>query len=149
MDDFVLKSLLESVRTIEIVGLSTDPEKPSRKVAQTLVASGYDVIPVHPTASEIMGRKAYASLRDIPVPVDIVDVFRPAEEAVAVARAAVSIGARILWLQLGITSEAARTITEEARLQYLEDVCVGETTVCLGNRAATPFPPGEGVKPAA
>jgi predicted CoA-binding protein len=136
MDDVALKSLLESSRTVAIVGLSTDPEKTSSKIAEILIDAGYDVIPVHPKATEILGRTAYPSLSEIPVPVDIIDVFRPADEAAGIARAAVEIGAKTVWLQLGIASDEARTIAEGAGLQYVEDTCIGATTKRLGNRAA-------------
>jgi predicted CoA-binding protein len=136
MDDDALKALLDSSRTVAIVGLSTDPEKTSSKIATILIDAGYDVIPVHPKATEILGRTAYPSLADIPVPVDIVDVFRPADEAAGIARAAVEIGAKTVWLQLGIASEGARTIAEGAGLEYVEDTCIGATTLRLGNRAA-------------
>ena len=136
MDDTELKSLLDSSRTVAIVGLSTDPEKTSSKIAEILIDAGYDVIPVHPKATEILGRTAYPSLADIPVPVDIVDVFRPADEAEGIARQAVAIGAKTLWLQLGIASAEARALAEEAGLRYVEDTCIGATTKRLGNRAA-------------
>lgn len=136
MDDDALKSLLESSRTVAIVGLSTDSEKPSSKIAEILVRAGYDVIPVHPKATEILGRRVYSSLRDIPVPVDIVDVFRPADEAPGIAHEAVAIGATTLWLQLGIASGEARAIAEGAGLRYVEDTCIGATTNRLGNVAA-------------
>ena len=136
MDDTALKSLLDSSRTVAIVGLSTDPEKASSKIAEILIEAGYDVIPVHPKATEILGRAAYATLADIPVPVDIVDVFRPAEEAEGIARQAVEIGAKTVWLQLGISSAQARELAEGAGLQYVEDTCIGATTQRLGNRAA-------------
>jgi len=136
MDDTALKSLLDSSRTVAIVGLSTDPEKTSSKIAEILIGAGYDVIPVHPKATEILGRKAYASLADIPVPVDIVDVFRPADEAEGIARQAVAIGAKTLWLQLGIASAEARAVAEGAGIRYVEDTCIGATTERLGNRAA-------------
>ena len=84
MNDDELKSLLDSSRTVAIVGLSTDPKKTSSKIAGILIEAGYDVIPVHPTATEILGRTAYATLADIPVKVDIVDVFRPAAEAAGI-----------------------------------------------------------------
>ena len=135
MNDDELKSLLDSSRTVAIVGLSTDPEKTSSKIAGILIEAGYDVIPVHPTASEILGRTAYATLADIPVPVDIVDVFRPAAEAAGIAAQAVEIGAKTLWLQLGIASEEATQIAAAAGLQYVENRCIGETTARLGNRA--------------
>ncbi|MES2169678.1 MAG: CoA-binding protein [Actinomycetota bacterium] len=135
MDDTDLKSLLESSRTVAIVGLSTDPEKTSSKIAEILIGAGYDVIPVHPKATEILGRKVYPSLADIPFAVDIVDVFRPADEAPAIARAAVDIKAKTLWLQLGIASDEARRIAMDAGLRYVEDTCIGATTLRLGNRA--------------
>lgn len=136
MNDDALKSLLESARTVAIVGLSTDPEKTSSKIAEILIDAGYDVIPVHPKADEILGRTAYASLADIPVPVDIVDVFRPADEAAGIARQAVEIGAKTLWLQLEITSSPARSIATDGGLHYVENTCIGATTKRLGNRAA-------------
>lgn len=136
MSDDDLKSLLDSARTVAIVGLSTDPEKASSKIAEILIDAGYEVFPVHPRASEILGRTAYHSLAEIPVPIDIVDVFRPAEEAPGVAREAVGIGAKTLWLQLGISSEEARSVAEGAGLRYVEDTCIGATTKRLGNQAA-------------
>lgn len=136
MDDDALKNLLDSSRTVAVVGLSTDPEKTSSKIAEILIDAGYDVIPVHPSATEILGRTAYPSLAEIPVPVDIVDVFRPVEEAAGIATAAAGIGAGTLWLQLGIASDEARAIAEAAGLRYVEDTCLGATTLRLGNRAA-------------
>lgn len=136
MDDAALKSLLEASRTVAIVGLSTDPEKVSSKIATILLGAGYEVIPIHPKATEILGRTAYPTLADVPVPVDIVDVFRPAEDAPGIAEQAVAIGAKTLWLQLGIASETARSVAEGAGLQYVEDICIGATTERLGNRAA-------------
>jgi len=136
MNDDELKSLLESSRTVAVVGLSTDPQKASSKVAEVLIDAGYDVIPVHPKATSILGRTAYPSLAAIPVPVDIVDVFRPAAEAAGIAREAVEVGAKTLWLQLGIVSSDAEAIAEDAGLPYLEDICIGDTTTRLGNRAA-------------
>ena len=135
VNDDELKNLLDASRTVAIVGLSTDPEKTSSKIAGILIEAGYEVIPVHPSATEILGRIAYASLADIPVPVDIVDVFRPAVEAEGIARQAVAIGAKTLWLQLGISSSEAKAIAGAAGLQYVEDRCIGETTMRLGNRA--------------
>jgi len=137
MEDSALKSLLEASRTVAIVGLSTDREKTSSRIAEILLHAGYEVIPVHPTAAEILGRKAYPSLSAIPVPVDIVDVFRPAAEAAGIAHQAVGIEAKTLWLQLGIVSEEARAIAEDGGLHVVEDTCIGATTKRLGNRAAS------------
>ncbi|MFI2364592.1 CoA-binding protein [Promicromonospora sp. NPDC019610] len=135
MEDENLKSLLNTAQTVAVVGLSTQPDKPSVAVAQVLLDAGYDVIPVHPTAAEILGRRAYPTLADIPVPVDIVDVFRPAHEAPGIAHQAAEIGAGTLWLQLGITSDEARTTAQNAGLRFVEDTCIGETTLRLGNTA--------------
>lgn len=135
MDDKSLKSLLDTARTVAVVGLSTNPDKPSVAVAKVLLDGGYDVIPVHPTATEILGRKAYSTLADIPGPVDIVDVFRPAGEAPRIAREAVDIGAGTLWLQLGVTSDEARKTAEDAGLRFIEDTCIGKMTLRLGNTA--------------
>jgi predicted CoA-binding protein len=86
---------------------------------------GFRIIPVNPKSDEILGEKAYGSLADIPEPVDAVDVFQPADETPAIARQAVEIGAKTLWLQLGIRSEEARRIAEKGDLSYVEDRCMG------------------------
>lgn len=86
-------------------------------------AAGYRIIPVHPSAAEVLGEKAYRSLEDIPEPVDLVNVFRPAEEAPGIARSAVAIGAKALWLQVGIRSQEAWRIAAEAGMAYVEDRC--------------------------
>jgi len=132
MDDNELRELLEGVTTIAVVGASTNPAKASNAVPKFLIEAGYTVIPVHPAAEEILGQTAYPTLADIPLPVDIVDVFRPATEAPGLADQAVAIGARTLWLQLGITSPEAKQLAERAGLTYLEDICIGETTRRLG-----------------
>jgi len=132
MDDNELRELLESVTTIAVVGASTNPAKASNAVPKFLIEAGYTVIPVHPAAEKILGQTAYPTLADIPVPVDIVDVFRPATEAPGLADQAVAIGARTLWLQLGITSPEAKQRAERAGVTYLEDICIGETTRRLG-----------------
>ncbi|MCS5735907.1 CoA-binding protein [Herbiconiux daphne] len=132
MNDEALKSLLESARTIAIVGLSTDPEKTSNKIGQVMIDAGFDVIPVHPKAAEVLGRKAYPSLAEVPVAIDIVDVFRPSDEAAGVAQQAVDAGAGALWLQLGISSPEARATAEASGLTYVEDTCIGATTLRLG-----------------
>ena len=132
MDDNELRELLEGVTTIAVVGASTNPAKASNAVPKFLIEAGYTVIPVHPAAEEVLGQTAYPTLTDIPVRVDIVDVFRPATEAPGLAHQAVAIGARTLWLQLGITSPEAKQLAERAGLTYLEDICIGETTRRLG-----------------
>jgi uncharacterized protein len=132
MNDDELRALLEGASTIAVVGASTHPAKASNLVPAALIEAGYTVIPVHPTAGEILGQTAYPTLADIPVPVDIVDVFRPAAEASALAEQAAAINAGALWLQLGITSPEARRVADLAGIRYLEDICIGATTRRLG-----------------
>ena len=132
MTDDELRELLQGVTTIAVVGASTNPAKASNAVPKFLIEAGYTVIPVHPAAEKILGQTAYPTLADIPVPVDIVDAFRPAAEAPGLADQAVAIGAGTLWLQLGITSAEAGRIAEQAGVTYLEDICIGATTRRLG-----------------
>jgi predicted CoA-binding protein len=108
-----------------VVGASRDPFKAGGSVPDGLQQRGFRIIPVNPYASELFGERAYRSLLEIPkdVQVDIVDVFRPAEDAPEIARQAVAIGAKALWLQLDIRSEEARRIAESAGLDYVEDEC--------------------------
>jgi predicted CoA-binding protein len=118
------RTVLEQASTVAVVGMSADQGKPAGSVPAELAQHGFDVIPVHPKAAEILGRRAYARLADVPGPVDVVEVFRPAEEAPDIASQAVAIGAKALWLQLGITSAEARAIAEGAGLDYVEDHCM-------------------------
>ena len=119
------KAVLQRSSMVAVVGVSTHPDKPSHDIPRQLQQAGFEVIPVHPDAHEILGKKAYASLAEIPVPIDVVEVFRPPEEAPAIARQAVAVGAKTLWLQLGIRSREARAIAEAAGLGYVEDRCMG------------------------
>src|SRR3954452_14673948 len=118
--------ILTSAKTIAMVGLSSDLYRPSAFAAIYMLSYGYDVIPVNPrhAGREILGQKVYASLADIPRPVDIVDVFRRAEEAPALAQEAVDIGAKVFWLQLGIEHENAGRIAREGGLEFVQNRCV-------------------------
>lgn len=116
--------ILRSARTIAVVGLSSNPMRASHEVAGYLKAAGYRIIPVNPNEREVLGEKAYARLEDIPEPVDIVDVFRRAEEVPPVADAAIGIKAKVLWLQLGIENAAAAEKAREAGLVVVEDACL-------------------------
>lgn len=120
----MIDELLSKARTIAVVGLSTQPWKAAHSVPAAMQAAGYTVIPVHPSAKEILGQTAYRSLLDVPVKVDIVDVFRPSDEAAGIAEQAVAIGAGALWLQLGLTSDLARQIAADGGLAYVEDRCI-------------------------
>ena len=119
------RTVLESSSTVAVVGMSTDPGKQAHTVPAQLKRHGFRVVPVHPEAEEILGERAWPSLAEVPEPIDVVEVFRPAEEAPAIARQAVEVGAKALWLQLGITSPEARRIAEEAGLAFVEDRCMG------------------------
>lgn len=125
MDDITtLRRILRDHRTIAVVGLSANWYRPSYFAAKYLQEHGYRVIPVNPAYDSVLGEKCYARLSDIPEPVDVVDCFRRSEEIPALAREAVEIGAKVLWLQLGVRSEEARAIAEAAGLEVVEDRCM-------------------------
>lgn len=125
MDDIpTLRRLLSTCRTIAVVGLSADWFRPSFFAAKYMLDHGYTVIPVNPKYPEILGQKAYASLRDIPVPVDMVDVFRKTADVKPIAREAIAIGARCLWQQLGVVNLEADALAREAGLDSVMDRCV-------------------------
>lgn len=128
------EAILTRYRTVAVVGMSTNPDKSAHGVPRALQAAGFHVIPVHPSADEIAGEKAYARLADIPEPVDIVDVFRPVDEAPGIARQAVDIGAKVLWLQEDLRSDEARAIAEDAGLDYVEDRCMAVERARFGIR---------------
>jgi predicted CoA-binding protein len=123
--------ILEYAKTVAVVGASRDPGKPSGKIPYVLQHRGFRIVPVNPNAEGVLGETTYASLLDIKEPVDVVDVFRPAAEAPGIARQAVAIGVKALWLQLGIVSEEARSIAEAAGLDYVEDLCMGRESILL------------------
>jgi predicted CoA-binding protein len=129
--DNVLKQLLTDATTIAMVGASANPDKASYGIMQKLQSVGYRVFPVNPRESEILGEQSYASLIDIPERVDIVDVFRRAEDTPAIADDAVTIGAKTLWLQTGIVSEDAAARAEAGGLTVVMDACIGATHALL------------------
>ncbi len=116
--------ILQSAKTIAVVGLSSNPMRASYGVAEYLKTAGYRIIPVNPNETEVLGEKAYARLEDIPEQVDIVDVFRRAEEVPAVAESAIRIGAKVLWMQLGIENGGAAERARAAGLVVVEDSCL-------------------------
>ena len=117
--------ILREFRSIAVVGLSRDPSKAAHAIPARLQSAGFRVIPVNPLADTLLGEKSYAKLADVPFSVEVVLVFRPSEEAAAVAKAAVAIGAKALWLQQGIVSAEARRLAEAAGMLYVEDRCMG------------------------
>jgi uncharacterized protein len=116
--------ILRKARTIAMVGLSGNPYRPSHFAAIYLIAEGYNVIPVNPREQSILGRKSYASLRDIPEPVDVVDIFRDPSAVPALVDDAIAIGAKVVWMQLGVISELGAARAREAGLQVVMDACV-------------------------
>lgn len=118
------RRILSDYRVIAVVGLSSNPSKAAHAIPAALQAAGYRVIPINPTAETILGEKAYPTLGEVPEPIEVVEVFRPAVEAPEIARQAAAAGAKALWLQLHLRSEEARRIAEEAGLLYVEDRCM-------------------------
>ena len=121
-----LRSILGDARTIAVVGLSSNLDRPSNEVAAFLQTKGYRIVPVNPHETEVLGERAYASLLDVPeeISIDVVDVFRRAEHTPEVAEQAVARGAKVLWLQEGIANDDARRIGEDAGLSVIMGVCI-------------------------
>jgi len=120
----VVAQILHGAKAIAVVGLSSNPMRASHEVAEYLKNAGYRIIPVNPNETEVLGEKAYARLEDVPEPVDIVDVFRRAEEVGALAESAIRIGAKVLWMQLGIENAGAAEKARTAGLVVVEDSCL-------------------------
>ncbi|MDQ4095352.1 MAG: CoA-binding protein [Actinomycetota bacterium] len=120
--------------------MSRDPNKPGCYIPAQLEERGFRIIPVNPSVDELLGHEAVNSLSEVDEPVDVVDVFRPSAEAADIARQAVAIGAKALWLQLGIESDAAREIAEEAGLDYVENRCMGAEAAAHDIRKIAPSP---------
>lgn len=116
--------ILDTSKTIAVVGLSSDPMKPSYGVSEYMQRRGYRIIPVNPKETEVLGEKAYARLEDIPEPVDIVNVFRRPAQTPEVAASAVAIGAKTLWLQSDIANDEAQRIAEAGGLDVVMDRCI-------------------------
>src|SRR5277367_5117884 len=116
--------ILTEYTRVAIVGLSANPFRPSHFVAIYLISKGFDVIPVNPREKEILGRKCYASLKEIPGPVEIVDVFRDPAAVPEIVEEAIEIGAKVLWLQLGVIHEAAADRAREAGMTVVMDRCM-------------------------
>jgi predicted CoA-binding protein len=125
--DDQLRTLLQTAKTIAIVGASGSPGKPSYGIMQRLQQAGYRVIPVNPRETEILGERSYPSIVDVPEPVDIVDVFRRPEDTPPLADDAVLKGARAFWLQKGIANEDAAARAAAGGLTVVMNACIGET----------------------
>ena len=124
MAEDAIRELLERGKVIAVVGLSSKPHRPSYGVARYMQAAGYRIVPVNPNEREVLGEKCYARLEDIPIKVDIVDVFRRSEFVPPVVESAVAIGARAVWLQEGVIHEEAAARAREAGLVVVMDRCI-------------------------
>ena len=127
-----LLRIYAQTRTIAVVGASADPAKPAHRIPRYLQQQGYRIRPVNPRGGQLFGEPVARSLAEVQGPVEVVEVFRPAAEAPEIAREAVKVGAKVLWLQLGIVSEEARQVAEAAGLTVVMDRCMGETHSELG-----------------
>ncbi len=123
--DTEIATLLANASTIAVVGASSNPERPSYGIMRRLQQVGYRVIPVNPRETEVLGERAYATLRDVPDAVDIVDVFRRPAHTPAIADDAVAIGAKALWLQTGIANDEAAARATAGGLTVVMDACIG------------------------
>src|SRR5712671_7758770 len=119
-----IRDLLRDSKTIAVVGLSGKKFRPSYGVAEYMQKAGYRIIPVNPNETEVLGEKSYAGLEDVPERVDIVNVFRRAEEVPPVVESAIRIGARVVWMQSGIANEEAAEKARAAGLVVVEDACI-------------------------
>ncbi|PYU81392.1 MAG: CoA-binding protein [Acidobacteria bacterium] len=121
--DPITKILRES-KNIAVVGLSSNPMRPSYGVTEYMQGAGYRIIPVNPNETEVLGEKSYARLEDVPEKIDIVNVFRRAEDVAPVVKSAVRIGAKVVWMQTGIENEEAAEKARGAGLVVIEDACI-------------------------
>ncbi len=116
--------LLNNYKTIAVVGLSSNPMRPSHGVTEYMQGAGYRIIPVNPNEMEVLGEKCYARLEDVPENIDIVNVFRRAEEVPPVVESAIRIGAKVVWMQMGVENEEAAEKARAAGLMVIEDACI-------------------------
>lgn len=126
------QEILAEARVIAVVGASRDPLKPSHSVPLQMLRHGWRIIPVNPFVDEVFGERAYPRLADITEPVDLVDIFRPAVDAVEIVRQAAEIKAPAVWLQTGIVSAEARRIATAAGMDYVEDRCLAVERAIAG-----------------
>lgn len=127
-----LRDIYASTKTIAVVGATPNPDKPGCFIPAYLHSQGYRIVPVTPAHQEVFGEPAYATLSEVDVPVDVVDVFRPASEAPDIVKDAISVGAKVVWLQPGIVSGEAATLGRRAGLTVIMDRCMGVTHRELG-----------------
>jgi uncharacterized protein len=123
-DNDSITKILRGSKTIAVVGLSSNPMRPSFGVTEYMRGAGYRIIPVNPNEREVLGEKSYARLEDVPEKIDIVNVFRRAEEVPPVVESAIRIGAKVVWMQWGIANEEAAEKARAAGIVVIEDACI-------------------------
>jgi predicted CoA-binding protein len=126
-NDQMMKDILLSTKTVASVGLSSNPGKESYGIVEYLKSQGYRVIPINPTAEEILGEKSYPDLESVPEKIDVVQVFRRPEDVPPVVEGAIKVGAKTVWMQEGIVNEEAAQKAREAGLQVVMDACMRAT----------------------
>jgi predicted CoA-binding protein len=119
-----IKAILKNYHVVAVVGLSPKPERASHQVAQYLKDHGYRIVPVNPGQKEILGERCYRSLSDIPFPIEVVDIFRNVEAIPAIVDEAIAIGAKVVWMQLGLAEPASARKARGAGLQVVMDRCL-------------------------
>ncbi len=125
VSDEEARKVMDRYKTIAVVGLSSNPEKPSHFVPKYLKEHGYTIVPVNPTAKgEILGEKVYASLREVPQKIEVVDIFRPPKDVPPIVEDAIAIGAKVIWMQEGIVNNAAAERAQAAGLTVVMDKCM-------------------------
>lgn len=132
----VAREILMTTKTIAVVGLSNKPDRPSNEIASYLKDAGYRIIPVNPGIKEALGEKAYASLKDIPEKVDVVQIFRRSEDVPPIVEDAIAIGAKVVWMQTGIVNKEAAGRAEAAGLRAVMDTCMRAVHRALRARGA-------------
>ncbi len=135
MSDEGIKRLLQGIRTIAVVGLSADPDKDSHKVASYLKRAGYEIVPVNPSTGYILDEKSYPDLRSVDRRIDLVDVFRPSREIPEIVAQTEAIGAKVIWIQLGIRNDEAARKARAAGMTVIQDACLYEEHSRLAGRA--------------
>jgi len=124
-DEF--RAIYADTKTIAVVGASGDPDKPAHSIPAYLQEQGFRILPVSPKGGELFGEQVVTSLSEIDEPVDVVNVFRPSGEAAGIAKDAAKLGAKVLWLQEGISSDEGEAIAKAAGMHVVMDRCMGET----------------------
>lgn len=125
MTDALIKNILTSTKSIALIGASKNPDRPSHKVMKFLISQGYDLYPVNPglEGSDLLGRKVFASLTDIPAPIDMVEIFRKSDSVEPIVDEAIQIGAQTIWMQLGVINNVAAEKAAQAGLKVVMNHC--------------------------